>query len=178
MDNWPFLISYFAGHNHQTPTETENLINSLKVFIDCSKQERENGYRMGFQAYETWRNDLLDDEWYDKNDDDQFARRFSVNQFCSLSLFDARTSAYVYLNDSISLLPDKSEEMNRICGLFKIIAEKSEQIHKLLDAGEPLDGAKARKFWTKEMRRTQADLFSQILESEREAIGIAERVIL
>ena len=53
MENWPFLISYFTDHNHQTPSDAENLINSLKVFIDCSKQERESGYRMGFQAYET-----------------------------------------------------------------------------------------------------------------------------
>jgi hypothetical protein len=173
-DNWPFLISYFAGHNHQLPSDTENLVNSLKVFIDCSKQERESGYRMGFQAYETWRNDLLDDEWYDKNDDEQFARRFSVNQFCSLALFDARKAAYAYLNGSIALIPDKASEMKCIVALFREIADKSEQIYKLLDSGEYLEGARARKFWTKEMRLAQAALLAEMLESERKALAIAE----
>jgi transcriptional regulator with XRE-family HTH domain len=177
MDNWPFLISYFAGHTHQTPLESENLINSLKVFIYCSKRENPGGYYMGFQAFETWRNDLLDDEWYDKNDDDQFARRFSVNQFCGLALSDARNSAYVYLNDSVSLLPDKIEFMNSLASLFKEISEKARQIHKLLDSGEYLEGERARKFWTREMRLTQAELLSQILEAERQAVAIAENIV-
>jgi hypothetical protein len=177
VDNWPFLISYFAGHNHQTPTEAENLINSLKVFIDCSGQERDKGYRMGFQAYETWRNDLLDDGWYDKNDDEQYARRFSVNQFCTLALFDARKAAYVYLNDSASLLPDKADDMERIIGLFNEISKKAGQIHKMLDSGEYLEGARARQFWTKEKRLTQADLLAQMLENEREAVSLAEDIV-
>ena len=177
MDNWPFLVSYFAGHNHQMPSDTENLINSLKVFVDCSKQEGESGYRMGFLAYETWQGDLLDDDWYDKNDDDQFARRFSVNQFCALALYDARKAAYIYLNDSTALLPDNTDSMTRIVCLFKTISEKAEQIHKMLDSGEYLEGARARKFWTRDMRQRQADLLAQMLEAEREAVVIAEKIM-
>ena len=173
MDNWPFLISYFTEHNHQTPSDVENLVNSLKVFVDCSKQERERGYRMGFQAYETWRNDLLDDEWYDKNDDDQLARRFSVNQFCTLALFDARKAAYSYLSSNAALLPEKADCMGRIVQLFKTISEKAEQIHKMLDSGEYLEGARARKFWTRDMRLKQADLLAQMLKSEREAVDLS-----
>ncbi|MCL2158801.1 MAG: hypothetical protein FWH48_05270, partial [Oscillospiraceae bacterium] len=176
MDNWPFLISYFTGHDHQTPSAEKNLINSLKVFIDCSCQKRESGYRMGFEAYETWRSDLLDDDWYEQNDDDQFARRFSVNQFCSLALFDARTAAHAYLSESIDLLPEKTEEMRRIVDLFEAIAKKAKQIHQLLDSGEYLEGARARKFWTREMRLSQADILDEMLKAEREAVAIAESI--
>jgi transcriptional regulator with XRE-family HTH domain len=177
MDNWPFLISYFADHNHQLPSDTENLINSLKVFIDCSKQERESGYRMGFGAYEIWRNDLLDDGWYDQNDDEQLARRFSVDQFCTLALYDARAAAYTYLSGNAALLPDNTDSMNKIAALFKTISEKAEQIHKMLDSGEYLEGARARKFWTRDMRHRQADLLAQMLEVEREAVVIAEKIM-
>lgn len=177
MDNWPFLISYFAGHTHPSPSEADNLINSLKVFIDCSAQERDKGYRMGFQAYETWIKDLLDDEWYDKNDNDQYARRFSVNQFCTLALVDARKSAYIYLNDSKLLLLEKTDSMKKIIELFKTISEKAEQIHELLDSGEYLEGIRARKFWTKEKRIVQANLLGEILGAEKEAIKVAENII-
>lgn len=176
MDNWPFLISYFAGKN-APPNDAENLINSLKVFVDCSKQENCEGYHMGFNAYETWRNDLMDDEWYEKNDDAQLARRFSVNQFCTLALFDARKAAYIYLNESIPLLPGKTETMNKIVSLFKLISEKAEQIHEMLDSGEYLEGSRARKFWTREMRLEQAELLFQMLTAEQEAMLLAESII-
>ena len=177
VDNWPFLISYFAGHVHPAPSGAENFVNSLKIFADCSAQEREGGYRMGFQAYGVWRNDLLDDGWYDKNDDEQFARRFSVNQFCTLALYDARKSAYAYLSGCVSLLPGKAEETGRIAELFKSVAEKAGRIHKLLDSGEYLEGARARRFWTREKRLEQAELLARMSAAEREAAAIAERVI-
>ncbi|HWT75574.1 MAG TPA: helix-turn-helix transcriptional regulator [Mobilitalea sp.] len=176
VDNWPFIITYFAEKT-TPPSDKENLINSLKVLVDSSKQENCRGYRMGFNAYETWHEDLLDDHWYNSNDDDQFARRFSVNQFCSMSLYDARRSAYIYLNDCKNLLTEKVDEMNHIAAIFKTISEKAEQIHKMLDSGEYLEGARARKFWTKEMRISQANLFSEMLEAEREAFSIAEKIV-
>jgi hypothetical protein len=177
MDNWPFLILYFTNQTCPPPSETENLINSLNIFIDCSGQKRESGYRMGFQAYETWRNDLLCDEWYDKNDDEQYARRFSVNQFCTLALHDARKAAYIYLNGAISLIPGKTDEMHRIAGLFKGISENAGQIHKMLDSGEYLEGRRARKFWTKEMRLAQSELLAQMSQAEREAAAVAGSII-
>lgn len=177
MDNWPFLISYFTGHNFQTPSDEENLLNSLKVFIDCSRQEGERDYYMGFQAYETWRSDLLDDEWYNKNNDEQLARRLSVNQFCALALFDARKAAYTYLSNNASFLPNKADGINQITQLFKTVSEKAEQMHKMLDSGEDLEGPQTRKFWTREMRLKQAELLSQMLEAERVAATVAAKII-
>ena len=176
VDNWPFLISYFAN-KFVPPSDRENLISSLKVFIDCSKQENNGGYRIGFSAYEIWQKDLLDDDWYENNDDEQLARRFSVNQFCSLALYDARKSALTYLKNNISLLPEKADSMNRIVELFKVIVEKAEQMQKMLDSGEYLEGARARAFWTKKMRREQSELLSKMLEAEREAVGIVESIV-
>ena len=176
MDNWPFLISHFAGKD-APPTDAENLINSLKIFIDCSKTEAREGYALGFNAYETWIRDLLDEGWYEKNDDEQFARRFSVNQFLTLALYDARRAAFAYLNESVSLLPGKEDEMRRVAEIFKSIFDNAERIHKFLDSGEELSGERARGFWKTEMRREQAAILNDMLSSEREAVEIAEGII-
>ncbi len=175
MNNWPFIITYF-DRKHIPPTDKENLINSLRIFIDCGKQENNRGYKMGFKAYEKWQSDLLDEKWYENNSDEQFARRFSVNQFCTLALRDARKSAYEYLHESKLLLPEKVDEMNQIVMLFKDISEKARQILALLHTDECLEGEKARKFWTKEMRKEQADLLSEMLCVEREAVLIAMKI--
>lgn len=176
VDNWPFIITYFA--NMATPPSAkENFLNSLRVFVESAKQENNRGYALGFKAYEVWRNDLLDDAWYENNDDEHLARRFSVNQFCTLALYDARKSAYIYLSENSQLLPDKADAIEQIIKLFFDISGKAGQIHKLLDSGEYLEGAKARRFWTKEMRKRQADLLAQMLEAEREAMHLAERII-
>jgi hypothetical protein len=127
---------------------------------------------MGFHAYEVWRGDLLDDGWYENNDDEQFARRFSVNQFCTLALTDARKAAYAYLGGAAGVLPEKAENVNRIAGLFGAVAKNAEQAHKMLDSGEYLEGARARRFWTRDMRREQAELLSQMLDAERQAADI------
>ena len=175
VDNWPFIITYF-DEKTTPPSNKSNLINSLRIFVDCSKQLG-SGYAMGFHAYETWIKDLLDDEWYQNNDHAQFARRFSANQFCSLALYDARKSAYLYLNESKHLLPAHLEQINQISEFFKEISGQAEQIHKLLASDEYLEGEKARGFWTNEKRQAQAKLLTRMLETERKAAALAEEII-
>lgn len=176
VDNWPFIITYFADRT-TPPSDKENLLNSLRVFIDCAKQENCRGYKMGFKAYEVWQNDLLEESWYQNNDDEQFTRRLSVNQFCSLALFDARQAAYSYLSENKNLLLDKVDEMEQMVAFFSEIAKKAQQIHKMLDSGEYLEGEKARHFWTTKMRVNQAKLLAEMLELEHKAMSIAEKIV-
>jgi hypothetical protein len=181
VDNWPFLISYFAGKEYP-PSGAENLINSLKIFIDCSGIENtdtqnNSGYYMGFKAYEVWINDLLDRDWYKTNGGEQFARRFSVDQFCALALCDARKAAYAYLSESAGLLPGKRPELEKLAALFKTISENAEQIHHMLDSGEYLEGERARVFWTDERRAEQARLLTAPLALGREAAALAGRLV-
>lgn len=170
VDNWPFIITYF-DNQIIPPSDKENLLNSFRVFVDSVNKES-NGYATGYQAYEVWHQDLLDDKWYESNNDDQFARRFSVNQFCSLALMDARKSAAVYLSDSSSLITEKD-----IIHLFEAIADKAMQIHKMLDSGESLDGPKARNFWTKDMRYKQAQLLNEMCGLEHQAEKLGKKML-
>ena len=177
VDNWPFIITYF-GEKTLPPTPRENIVNSLRVFVDCAKQPRHGGYAIGLDAYTVWQQDLLDESWYKKGwrkarSDEQFARRLSVNQFCTLALWDARKAARDYLAGSAELWPEQSAALTQLAELFGSIAQNAERIHKLLDSGEPLQGEKARAFWTKEMRETQAGLLGEMQKAEEEALRVA-----
>jgi transcriptional regulator with XRE-family HTH domain len=176
VDNWPFIMIYF-GDATSPPSDRENLMNSLRVFIDGAQQPDSRGYAVGLRAYDVWGSDLLDDDWYKNSDDAQLARRFSVNQFCALALYDARQAAYHYLSDSISLLPEKEAGMRGIVGLFREIAGKAEQAHLILDSKVPLDGPGARRFWTAELRKHQAALLREMAEAEQKALLLAEQLV-
>ena len=173
-DNWPFLISYFAD-KFSPPSDAENLINSLKVFVESMNIESIGGYKTGFAAYEAWRNDLLDDGWYKKNDGEYFGRRFSVNQFCTLALFDARRAARDYLKNNISLITGESETVKLVAEAFEKSAGLAEEIHGMLDSGFELDDEQARAFWTREKRIEQARLLGEISKIEREAARLVEK---
>lgn len=179
VDNWPFIITYFNGKT-TPPTDKENLLNSLRVFVDSVKQTSCRGYAMGLDAYDVWCHNLLDEAWYENNDDDQFSRRYGVNQFCVLSLFDARKSAYLYLSENKNVLIDQTDNYTSLIETFKNIFEKAEQIYVMLGSNEKcnLEGEIARRFWTKEMRVNQAKLLSKMLESERKAMAIAEKMLI
>ena len=68
--------------------------------------------------------------------------------------------------------------MERIAALFKDIYEKAGQILRALDSGGYLEGARARGFWTKDMRYFQAELLAGMLAAEREAAALAGDIII
>lgn len=174
VDNWPFLICYF-NQKRMPPTSKENLISSLKVFADCVKKPSEGGYYMGFKAYEVWASDLRDDRFYDICGDEMIARRFSVNQFCSLALFDARRSACSYLKNSLGLI--KSDLLVKIAECFEQVFKIAEGIHHMLDSGVELDGPESREFWTYDKRRRQADALDEMAGLEQNAYTLVMKLL-
>jgi len=166
VDNWPFLLCYFTG-KRQAPTAKENLLQSLRVFLDCGEQERGAGYYMGFGACEIWARDLRDDTFYQEADDMEFTRRFSVNQFCALALMDARRAACAYLQNAAGI--PGCEGLLKTAERFTEVYRVSAQIQKMTDSGKELSGNEARAFWTREKRRRQAELLDQLAAFEREA---------
>lgn len=174
VDNWPFLLCYFT-EKRQPPTAKENLLASLSIFLDCAAKTAEGGYYMGFKAYEVWIDDVLGEEFYQGCTDEQFARRFSVNQFCMLALHDARKAAYAYLLRSVPLLADGV--LQAVIDSFGEIAIKAEEIHHMLDSGEMLSGERCRQFWTIEMRKRQAALLTDMLVCERRAYDLVGEIL-
>jgi transcriptional regulator with XRE-family HTH domain len=173
VDNWPFLLCYFTG-KIKPPSDTENLAASLRVFIDCAAKTHCDGYAVGFEAYRTWASDLRDEAFYVNCEDELLARRFSVNQFCTLSLFDARKAARDYL---LRRANANEAVIGKIAAVFTGICAKAEAIHTMLDSGEALDGPRARVFWSAEKRLTQADLLDEMAALEREALTLAEEYL-
>ncbi len=174
VDNWPFLFTYFTN-KRKAPSARENLINSLKIFIDCSDITKDKGYFQGFQAYEVWAKDLCSNSFYSFSSNEKIARRFSVNQFCALSLKDARRSAYLYLQKYRAVIEDKRLETVTDC--FRRVYEIAEDMHKLIDTDEYLEGSAAKKHWTKEMRYKQAEMLREMAGIEREAFILVSDIL-
>ncbi len=174
VDNWPFLLCYFTKKQNP-PSFHENLIASLNIFVDCAVKSNEGGYAMGFNAYEVWISDLKDNNFYENCNNEQFTRRFMVDQFCMLALFDARTSASEYLCGAALLLND--EKLQKIADIFTDIAKIASVIHKMLDSGIELGGEQCRAFWTIEKRIKQAELLSEMMNLEKQAYELAEDYI-
>lgn len=174
VDNWPFLLCYFAG-KRKPPERREVLLASLATFADCAAREKEGGYFLGFAAYAAWAGDLRDEAFYEACGDEQLARRFGVNQFCTLALLDARGAARDYLTAAADLT--EGGEVARMATLFGEIADLAAGTHRMLDSGEALDGPKSRQFWTRAMRLRQAETLDEMARLEKEALECARAIL-
>lgn len=175
VDHWPFLLCYF-DQKRKPLTKKETLIASLKIFVDSAGKTKKDGYTMGFQAYKRWASDLRDNAFYETCDDEQAARRFSVHQFCVLSLLDARKAAYDYLSSSNAL--QESEFFLKILACFQRIVRIAADLHQSLDSGRTLNGPQSRQFWTAEKRSRQAAALDQIASLEQEAYDYSQALII
>ncbi|MDD6037075.1 MAG: helix-turn-helix transcriptional regulator [Lachnospiraceae bacterium] len=175
VDNWPFIISYFAEKG-DLPAEKENLLKSLQILIDCNKQGTVRGYATGGEAYKVWAEELQQATWYTEHDDESLFRRFSVNQFCVLALCDARRAAASYLASSKQLLPEHSDEITQIASYFEEVSTLADTIKNMVGLEKVVEVAEVRAFWTNEKRNAQADILLKMRELEWKAIQIATEV--
>jgi hypothetical protein len=180
VDNWPFIIIHFSPKGNAPPDE-ENLINSLKVFIESMNLDSLRNYAVGYSAYKTWQADLRDDAWYKKADNEHFGRRLDVNYFCCLALCDARRSGAGYLKSSIGLI--NSDLISEMAQVYENISVKLSGLLPdlpVLDAGlskNPVNENNMRKSWTEELRHRQADLFDEVIALEHRGEEIARKII-
>lgn len=172
VDNWPFIISYFA-EKHAAPDGRENLIKSLQILIDCNKQGVVRGYATGVEAYKVWAEELQQDAWYETHDDEDLLRRLMVNQFCVLALCDARKAAASYLASGKQLLPECADEIEQIASCFEKVSTLADSIQDMVGLEGSVEASDVRSFWTKEKRDAQAESLLKMRELELEAIRIA-----
>lgn len=167
------LSTFFEGRMI-VPTARENLLCSLRIFMDCNTQEQCRGYALGAKAYEAWINGLRDKKWYETHNEEDMARRLNVNQFCMLALYDARKSAYLYLKENVKFIQET--EAKDLVQKFKRISELAQEIHNALDFGEYVDAIHVRKLWTEELREKQARYMEEMCQLEQEALKLAETI--
>lgn len=177
VNNWPFLLCYFTEHTRR-PSEKENLYASLKVFVDGFAPSRPGGYHVGFEAYEAWAGDLRDPTFYASCDSEMLQRRFFVNQFCALALYDARKSAYAYLSASGKLVDVAHREpFAHVVSVFHSIMNRAAEVHKMVDTGRTLDAEQVSEFWTENLRAEQADILDEVCRMEHSAVQSAKALI-
>lgn len=176
VDNFPFLIAYF-GERQAAPGERENLMRSLKILLDCNRQGTVRGYATGTEGYRVWAEELRQGDWYDRQDDENLARRLSVNQFCVLALWDARKAAASYLASSAHLLPERADEMRKIVSCFEKAAAIAAAIKDMVGLEGSVAAGDVRNFWTEEKREAQAQALLQMSGLELEAMEAASKIL-
>lgn len=178
-DNWPFIITHF-GCKTTPPSDKENLMNSLRIMIDCNNvpEKRRCGYYMGYKAYEIWGADLRNEDLFANADDNTYWRYSSVNHFCMMALVDARRCAYKYLADSADLFTGRDKDIVlEVSDQYRRIYEMADGVYKDLRDLCPSQASEARKLWTKEIREAQADMFVNAVDLEKQAEKLAKEFL-
>ncbi|HEX3043515.1 MAG TPA: helix-turn-helix transcriptional regulator [Bacillota bacterium] len=177
VDGWPFAIAHFSDKG-AVPPATESFINSLKVKIDSMRIPENRGYKLGYTAFDAWRDGLLDEDWYRKADDETFTRRLSVNHFCMRALVDARKTASLYLNQSAGLFTGVSKDIIlEMAGIYTEMSEKLAEFFKELPDDRTLKTSTPGKTWTAELRRKQADLLKWTAALETKGDDLAREIL-
>jgi transcriptional regulator with XRE-family HTH domain len=126
-DFWPFLIVHF-GERQPRPDGYETFLASLRTLLKSWQAPCERGYYQGKEAYEHWRNGLLDTSlWDGSNTTADIDRRLGVNDALLLNLLDARRCAAAYIRASASLIPFAiQKEVLEISDKYQDMANKLE----------------------------------------------------
>ena len=177
VDNWPFAIAHFSMKG-DVPSALENFLNSLKMKIDSMQIPENRGYKMGYAAFDSWREGLLDSDWYTNADNESFIRRLSVNHFCMLALVDARRCALAYLEQSAELFNGAAKRLIlEMADIYSQINIKLSRLFSELPDDCKVKVAEPRNLWTKELRERQAILLGDITTLERRTDELSAELI-
>ncbi len=183
-DCWPFAIAHF-GSKIERSAEKVIFINSLQAKIDSMAITERRGYLMGYHAYNAWIEGLLNDDFFENVSDKDVIRRLQVNDYQLINLLDARRCAVQYLKDSTVLIEGNSAELlSQMTALYEEIVDKlSAFYHKLQNhPGVELKYMESGLIQsiatsTKDLRKEEALLLSEILELEYKSDVLAKEVL-
>ncbi|NUU61587.1 helix-turn-helix domain-containing protein [Paenibacillus agri] len=180
VDHWPFILIRFNGQSIK-PSALDTLYASLQAKLDSMKAPENRGYKLGYQALQEWQAGLQDEQWYQHANDQDFARRLSVNHFCLMALTDARRSAAVYLNHSLLTMRTDSPLTKYLDQMTNVYNEMYAQLqnfqNSLTDPKTLAAFSSPKQAWTREQRQLQADLFQSIMDLEYCGDELAERIL-
>ncbi|MRN56673.1 helix-turn-helix domain-containing protein [Paenibacillus monticola] len=180
VDQWPYLLIRFNGESVK-PSTLDSLYASLQVKLDSMKARESRGYTLGYQGLQEWQEGLLDEQWYQLADDQDFSRRLGVNHFCLMALTDARRSAADYLNHSCLSMGTSptTEYLSQMTAVYKEMYSQLQNFQNSLT--NPNFAAtfisSPKQAWTKEQRQLQADLFQSIIALEHRGDKLAKRIL-
>ncbi|WP_052339744.1 helix-turn-helix domain-containing protein [Gorillibacterium massiliense] len=179
VDQWPFAMVRFGEQGSPLPAR-DGYLRSLQVKLDSMSKTENRGYKLGYPALESWRNDLLDEEWYLKAKEPRFAHRLSVNHFMMTALTDARRCAATYLRDSLPLW-EGSAAHQAATELTEVYSDMHGRLARFY-ANMPDDASaktapSAKLAWTGDQRRTQGELLAEVIRLEHRGDELARRVL-
>jgi hypothetical protein len=165
-----------VGDKAEKPDWKQSTIRSLEIAIELAKtpsfQTRHFGeYASGFAAYETWAETLLDESRRADLDD-------CCNNYCYVSLVDAREAAAAYLKTvPAELGRPTAAHLGRATDLYEELVAELKSVRSAVPLPAWLLGGNTPQAWSEEMRNTQARALRQSLQLERLAIAELEKAL-
>ncbi|WP_052087892.1 helix-turn-helix domain-containing protein [Paenibacillus wynnii] len=179
VDQWPYLLIRFDGEPVK-PSALDSLYASLQTKVDSMNAQEHSEYKLGYHALQEWQEGLLDDQWYQHADDQDFSRRLGVNHFCIMALTDARRSAVVYLIDSCLSMGTSAttEYLSQMTAVYEEMYSQLQNFQNSLTAPNSVATfSSPKQAWTKEQRQLQADLLQSIISLEHRGDELAKRIL-
>ncbi|MGD8239920.1 MAG: hypothetical protein PVH68_15295 [Armatimonadota bacterium] len=163
----------YLGEYRDPPPLRESLLEALRTAVRNWRHERHDGglpgreYWYGRAALDAWIGDL---RRYDGLSDDAKAAMSGLDSWNYTSLHDARQAAAKFLRDwGILLDGDAHAALERAAQLYE---QESEALETLLADRR---AAKKAEDWSEEARRREADILTQAIRLETEAIAAIEK---
>jgi hypothetical protein len=179
---WPWEENVLQKVKKETlPDRRRCIKESLALAVEQAKTEKVEDYRCGFNGYAFWISRLRDDAYFAQAEEYQRMDMMQGNCWIYYNLTDARTCAARYLR---AIAPEfdlaTGERMQKVAALY----EKECQVLKIEErtlVAPPTGvlGAKDKVLdkWTNELRHAQADLLTQALEIEKQAVAEIEAML-
>ncbi|MHA1305085.1 MAG: hypothetical protein ACTSPI_15415, partial [Candidatus Heimdallarchaeaceae archaeon] len=186
-EKFPWII-YTLEKTEVIPNKIDATRESIDFAVKHFNIERytfsDSSYANGYFAYDTWINDLENEELFSSMDKDKFTQYWHVNAWTYNSLFDARTAAINYLtrikehfqgreSDILTLAIEKFKEIKDLLWEnwihFPFTFWVREEEGKIsIPGNRHVDGIN----WTQDMRNNAAEALRSIQLKEKEAFEI------
>ncbi|MBD3182847.1 hypothetical protein GF312_11190 [Candidatus Poribacteria bacterium] len=172
-EKWPWVVEIIKEKTEK-PDRKKIALESIRIAVEIASADKYDDYTSGFNAYETWIADLLNDKNFE---DEEKSGSYSThaNAWSYSSLGDARSAAIKYLRSIPDLFSEESiPHLTKAADIYQEILDKLKEGFEYAPYPWALkDGKK----WTAEMRHAEANVLKEVLALEKEAIKELETVL-
>ncbi len=167
-EKWPWIVTIIEGKD-KTPDRRKNILHSLELAVMLANTEKFEDYTSGFNAYETWVTDLLDDPRFEEADKGKSGEMTHANAWTYNSLVDARAAAVRYLRSiSEDLGQESAKHISEAADIYEEALGKLKDGWKYAPFPHDLKGGEG---WTAEMRHAEADVLKEVSALEKKAVN-------
>lgn len=170
-EKFPWSISIISEGKGEID-DAKNFKNSLKIAQELYETEKYKAYYSGIAAIEYWIK-KIQEEKFESLDDEKFNDVMLTNAWIYERLADDRMFGAKYLKSFAIQFPQAEDDIIKLASIYKTENKLMTSAEKI--APYPFQIEK-RDDWTDEMRDTQIEILTKVLEKEKEAYLIIKDI--